>query len=267
MLPVYKAISFIRVVDKGGRTMPWVVLVRTPLGLQPYVVKLFTTELIETRDSVTNEVLGNVLAPQFGLKVPRAALIDFDDRFLDTIKNFEILSILENRDWRLKFATELLDGVNQFNVSAFNSTEAREIIDIDTLFAFDYLIRNRDRTKTPANLLVRTDEAYLIDHELGFEIPDSFQNELNTWQGDRKAFEYHLCYGYLKNSWNSFKQEYFNEFEEHLRILPVNILNTYFEQLTKEGFSQNKHVTIKNYLLKARTNSTNFVNILKGMIS
>lgn len=46
MLPVYKAISFQRVLEKGGRTKPWLVLVQTEEKVAPYVVKLFETALI-----------------------------------------------------------------------------------------------------------------------------------------------------------------------------------------------------------------------------
>src|SRR5690349_19386216 len=115
MLPVYNAISFVRILEKGGRTKPWVVVVQTPTGLKSFVVKLFETSLIDYRDSVTNEVAGNILAKEFGLPVPNAALIDFDARFLNTIRNQELQETLLNRDKRLKFATEEQVGYSPFD--------------------------------------------------------------------------------------------------------------------------------------------------------
>ncbi|HUB59622.1 MAG TPA: hypothetical protein VL978_02905 [Puia sp.] len=94
MLPVYRAISFQRVAEKGGRTKPWVVLVDAGISVEPYVVKVFTPELIQEKDSVTREVLGNVLARQFDLNVPNAALIDFDDDFKDSVRDLNLLDHL-----------------------------------------------------------------------------------------------------------------------------------------------------------------------------
>lgn len=47
MLPVYKAISFERIMT-GGRTKPWLILAETDnYGIQPYVMKLFDTINLE----------------------------------------------------------------------------------------------------------------------------------------------------------------------------------------------------------------------------
>ncbi len=78
-------------------------------------------------------------------------------------------------DGRLKFATELLEGVSQFNTSSYSSVDARGIIDIDTLFGYDNLIRNADRTHQPANLLIGNDDVYLIDHEMAFDLKGDIQ--------------------------------------------------------------------------------------------
>lgn len=68
---------------------------------------MFKTELIELRDSVANEVIGNVLAKEFNLPVPKAALIDLDEDFIATLRNQELIQILDERDYRLKFGSEL----------------------------------------------------------------------------------------------------------------------------------------------------------------
>jgi hypothetical protein len=120
MLPVYKAISFQRVLEKGGRTKPWIVLVQTDQGIVPYVVKLFEPAFVEERDPVANEVIGNTLAREFGLPVPKAALIDLDEDFVSTIRNPRLLEVLDLRDGRLKFGSELLEGSIRFNLDATN---------------------------------------------------------------------------------------------------------------------------------------------------
>ena len=98
MLPIYQAESFRRVLDKGGRTKPWLILVRTEAGTVPYVVKLFEPNAIADRDAVANEVLGNILAREFQLPVPQAALIEFNDTFLATVSDSSLLDVLERAD-------------------------------------------------------------------------------------------------------------------------------------------------------------------------
>ncbi|MEJ0105199.1 MAG: HipA family kinase [Bacteroidota bacterium] len=265
MLQIYKAKSFIRQIEVGARTKPWVVLVRTPNGLRPYVVKLFETPYIKVWDSVTNEVIGNVLASQFNLNVPSAAFIDFDHSFVQTLPE-NLIRILNLKDDRLKFGTELLEGVSQFNIHSFSSVEAREVLDIDTLFGFDNLIRNADRTPQPANLLVGDLKAFLIDHEMAFDMRGNVQNELETWEWPERFWKPHIFHGYLKRSWSSFKQEYFNEFEEYLKLLNVQVLNPYFMQLSANGFSSANHDPVINYLSAMKKNSNKFVNVLKAKI-
>ena len=265
MLQIYRATS-LRDIAPTGRTRPWVVTVRTPGGLKSYVVKLFNTPTIQHRDSVTNEVLGNVLARQFGLNTPQAALIDLDDSFKSTLRDLDLIEKLEFSDDRLKFGTELLDG-NVSNLLSFNSSEAREAVEIDTLFAFDNLIRNGDRTRNPTNLLVRSNEVYLIDHEFAFDIPQDVASDLKSWYWPNRYADYHVCYEYLKKSILEYKMEYFNVFHEYLRHLNINGLTSYFEQLKSVGFSDAKHPIIKEYLSEVKINSNNFVNALKGKIS
>lgn len=266
MLPVYKAISFQGIIEKGGRTKPWLILVKTDDFFQPFVVKVFETQLIETRDSVMNEVLGNILASQFGLPVPKAALIDFDQDFVQGIRSLSLLELLQQKDDRLKFGSELLEGYVQFNPSLFDASEARDIIPIDSVFAFDVLIRNADRNQGKPNLLTNGSEAFMIDHEVGFEIDENTIEEVLNWQIPQKFFKYHLFYNYIRASWKSNKEEYFNEFEECLKYLNVELLKPYLVQLYNHGFSPKKHNLIIDYLSKVKANSANFANLLKGLI-
>jgi len=265
MLPVYKAVSFRNILEKGARTKPWLVFAKTETGLKPYVVKVFDTQLIEFRDSVTNEVLGNILAKEFDLPVAKAALIDFSGDFIDTIPDFNLIDILALKDDRLKFGTELLDGYIQFNREILTSAEAKKIIDIDTVFAFDNLIRNRDRGNSK-NLLVNGYDAYLIDHELGFEAIPNAVSELMNWRWDTRFCQNHIFYPYLKHSFQKHKEEYFTVFEEYLRSLNVNILDSYFRQLVASGFSDKNHDSIREYLAQMKLNSSNFTLVLRSII-
>ena len=63
MLPVYRANSYLGIIDKGARTQPWLVLIDTGNNIiKPYVVKMFEPTDINNRDCVAKEIFGNVLA-------------------------------------------------------------------------------------------------------------------------------------------------------------------------------------------------------------
>lgn len=265
MLPVYKAILFDKIVDKGGRTNPWSVLVDTGQGLKPYVVKMFPTAMVDTSNSVCKEVLGNVLAREFDLPVPKAALIEMDENFHWTISDQEAQMKYEFVDERLKFGSELIDGNYLFN-TAFTKKQAAKMIELDSLFAFDNLIRNRDRGKGKPNLLVKGNSAFLIDHELGFEMDNNTLNNYLNGQWEEHFYTSHIFYNYLKKSRKATKAEYFEEFREHLRTLNVNKLNSYFQQLRREGFGTALQPILNAYLLEMKQNSATFVNLLKLVI-
>lgn len=266
MLPVYQAISFQRIMEKGGRTNPWLILADNGIEVKPFVMKLFSTEQIQTKDSVCGEVIGNVLARQLDLPVPEAALIKTSPSFRMTINDQAAIQAYDQKDNRIKFGSEYLDGYHLMNPRAFNATQARRMIEIGGLFAFDNLIRNPDRNHHKPNLLVKRSQAALIDHEVGFEINPNTINEFRNFQWEEKFYRYHIFYNYLKNSRKDRKSEYFNEFGEYLRLLNINNLNPYFSQLTHYGYSNVKHQLITDYLTEMKGGYTNFVKILKGII-
>jgi hypothetical protein len=266
MLPVYHAISFQRVLEKGGRTKPWLVLVNTGERVQPYVVKLFDSALIEKNDSVANEVIGNVLAREFELPVPNAALIEMNEEFVQTVHDPELVEVLREKDDRIKFGSALLDGFFRFESAAISLSEVRKMVEIDSVFAFDNLIRNPDRNSLKPNILVRSKEAFLIDHELGFEISPESIRDLDNWKWSQRYYRHHLFYEYLKNTAHREKMDYFGEFHECLKLLNINALKPYYEQLRQQGFSTAKHEMTIDYLFQMKQKSANFVNLLRGLI-
>lgn len=266
MLPRFRAISFNQIIDKGGRTRPWSVLVDTPGGVRPFVVKMFTPQLINARDSVTNEVLGNVLASEFDLPAPDAALIEMDENFRSTIGDADAALAYDQADDRLKFGTALIEGNALFNPS-FSKAQASKMIELDSLFGFDCLIRNRDRNEGKPNLLVKSRSAYLIDHELGFELDSDTVKDFMAGKWDPDFNRHHIFLNYLKRARKATKIHYFDEFEEHLKRMNVSKLDSFLRQLAQEGFSTHKHSLIIDWLTKAKQNSGTFAGLLKGMIA
>jgi hypothetical protein len=265
LLPIYNAHSFDRILKQGGRTQPWVVLINEGDSLHPYVVKMFTPRFVNEFDAVTNEVIGNRLAILFDLPVPKAALINMDSNFISTIYDPEAYDLLNFKDERLKFATRLIAPNIPLEEGAFGIQEIKSIAEIDTVFAFDYLIQNMDRNYKRPNFIINNRRGYLIDHEKGFCFNENFLEFMNNplLIG---GYKNHIFYDYLKRSWNKTKSQYFGTFMEYLRLLNVNDLNSYFLQLSDLGFPIGKHQIITDYLLYMKSNWSKFEVLMKGII-
>jgi len=264
MLPVYEAIDIIKVIPATvGHTQPWVVLANTPNGLKPFVTKLYTTAEVDNNNSVTNEIICNVLASQFDLKVPSCAFIDIPDS-LQFKQPLECQIQYSNADPRLKFATEMLANVISA-VPDLSKSYYSKRISLDTLYAFDNMIRNSDRGQQKTNLLLSSKTAFLIDHEYALHQKNIIGINWKGLEIDRRFTNYHLLHPYLKRSIKAKKQHYFDEFQEYLKTLNTKQLNSYFTQLSAEGFTT-QSVNINSWLQQVKQNSTTFVHSLKSSL-
>lgn len=259
VIPVYKAIQISPKVipEKSGHTKPWVVTAETSTGLIPYVVKLYNYQQVENLHCVTNEIVGNILAKEFDLRVPTCALIEIPPDLVATLP-FEMQDQFENSDDRLKFGTVQLQGVSSV-IAGLNKQQLEKRFNLDTLYAFDNFICNRDRGSVKPNLLLSSEEAYLIDHELCFDKNKMYTDAEKT-DLEQIYTKHHLCYSYLKRTVK--KQTFFNEFTFYLRELRLAILNPYFQQLKIEGFDDYSDPIIHR-IEHIKLKSTIFVNQLK----
>ncbi len=264
MLPIYEAIQFLSVIpESSGHTKPWVVLANTPEGLTPFVVKLYDSTQVDEQHRVCNEIVGNLLAKEFELKAPDCALLNIPDELVVTLPP-EVQQQFDNADSRLKFATTQLSGVNNAVIS-LGKKHFEDRIALDTLYAFDNLIRNCDRGAPKANLLLSSDDAFLIDHEHTFSSTDVTNINLENLQIDQRFTNTHLFYHFLKKSKPATKQNFFKDFTYYLENLNINMLNPYFNQLSNEGFNDYSE-PILTWLNLVKQKKTIFVNNLKGTV-
>ncbi len=263
MLPIYDAIAFVGVVSEGvGHNRPWILLVNTPEGVKQYVVKLFTTQQVQ-RNVLTSEVICNVLAREFGLSVPPAALINIPEELSLTVPP-ELQPQFDMADPRPKFGTEVLVSAPSY-IPGLPKTQINKRISLDTLYAFDNLIKNADRGQFKTNLLMTPDLAYLIDHEFALQEADIQLPKQGLHQIDDKFLRQHIFYPLLRKGSRQTKSEYFGEFFECLRLLNIHNLTPYFQQLIHIGCCSNQQ-EITRWLNEMKRNSVTFVNQLRGSL-
>lgn len=264
VFPIYEAIEIVEIIPEAvGHTRPWVVLANTPEGLKSFVVKLYNPIQVEEHFIVTREIVSNILARKFDLNVPQFALINIPQA-LAFMQESDAQQQYDNSDDRPKFATIQIDNVLTATKEIPKKYLTSRII-LDTLYAFDNLIRNSDRGHPKMNLLMGPKEAILIDHELALQSQHIMNIDINTLQIEDSFTKYHLAYPYLKKLKGAYKEQVFNDFCEYLRLLNINSLNPYFKQLANEGYPDYSQ-PILNWLTHIKQNSTIFVNKLKGSL-
>ena len=258
-LPEYKAIQFQQILEKGGHSKPWIVLVELAGMVKPYVVKLYKTADIEARNKMTAEVLGNVLAAEFNLKAPSAAIIDFPPAFCAEL-NEQCEDILLQIDGRPKFGSEYLEGSFLYNPKLSRSL-VKKIIEPANLYAYDYFIGNGDRTLNKPNLLIRNNESYLIDHEMALDF-NPYSDDLWTYIY-RDRFKYHVFNQFLRKYRD--KENLFDEFIINLHDLNLRKFDSYFSQLEYLGFATQQELII-DYWRRIKEKPDIFAYILKESI-
>jgi hypothetical protein len=262
MLPIYQAQSFNKILD-GGTTKPWLVIVQVAGKPVPYVVKLYKKKDIDHGQSVAKDVYCSALASIFALSVPTPALIEFTPQFIATLPE-PIKTELGQKDSRIKFGTEFIDGSYQY-IETLHRDSLKKY-DCQTIYAFDNLILNADRRVQKSNILLRGTSVYLIDHELTL-----FVNQHHIEEFKKNNFIYwkerHIFYNFLKSGNVEDKRRYFEGFHASLLQADFNILDKYNQQMVSLGHdTEHNYLTIKDYLCTLKSNSTRLIDILKGGI-
>lgn len=219
MLNIYKATVPDRIAIKGGSTKPCIITLENDAGqlVGTYVVKVFRQNHILQTQPTNKEVICNVLAKEFDLSVPEMALVKVDSFIISELKNsghFDNVTILPGT----YFGSQFIENADDFSVtpeSFFN------IWDLETIFAFDVLIRNVDRRVGKPNLFVKGEDFYLIDHELCFGASErTFKECLENggWSFINRKATQHLFLNALKASKDRLEFETFFYYLENLNI-------------------------------------------------
>lgn len=284
MLPIYTATTIEQTAVLGGTTLPCMMTVVddncTPIG--QYVVKVFGQKHINQYNPTKKEIFANILAQEFDLSVPPAALIRVKQPLIDELKENPNYKNIELKAG-VYYGSKLINNHTAYTKDLKATDFDRDIM--EQVFAFDVLIRNFDRRRGKEgnnqkieigkpNVLLKDKEVYLIDHDLSLDISktyaayksiDNYSNVVDGVKGQ------HIFLPHLKklNENNTFT---FDWFIESLRLLDFNELiscNTQINALNKNPFNdpKNDFQPIVGYLKEIQKNSTNFQQLLKDLIA
>lgn len=91
-----------------------------------------------------------------------------------------------NADKGLKFGSRYIDGAGAFSKFLWKFIAKNN--NLGSIFAYDVLIRNCDRTQNKPNLLLVDNTIYLIDHELCFDIDEKYLSNIQTFNFEAYPF-------------------------------------------------------------------------------
>lgn len=136
---------------------------------------------------------------------------------------------------------------------------------MESIYAFDVLIRNVDRRLGKPNILLKNESYYLIDYESSLHIPKdkSTQQLLNHF-----PYERHICHAHLSRKMSHSRDKpNFATFYELLRQARFNSIIELAEEMNRLSYEIPDYLIIKGYLDDIRRNRDYFRTILVDSIS
>jgi hypothetical protein len=263
MLPIYQAINF-KTILEGGSTKPWLVLVSKNQLPERFVVKLYKSEYVTRHFTIAKDVYSSVLASEFGIRTPLPALIELNNIFKEKLP-IKVKQHLTGKHSGITFGTQMIHPA-----FPYQEEMPRQHIwkyDIETIYAFDNLIKNGDRRIGKPNLLMKSREMYVIDHEHAFAVNAKTLEhfEQNTWVYWKDR---HIFYKYLRDRGVESKRRFFGNFLQLLMGIDMDVLDPYHEQLVALGLDDEaNYYQIKEYLCYMQRNAEKLVQLLIGELA
>lgn len=145
------------------------------------------------------ELVGSLLATEFGLLVPEPALVIIDEPFAAQVSAIELARSRDiTRSVGLNFGCNLMKGVTAWPVD--KSIPDAMLQAAVNVFAFDALIQNPDRRYSNQNLFTRGDDIFVYDHELAFSFLVGILTDPEPWKVERDGYlADHVFYRQLRS--------------------------------------------------------------------
>jgi hypothetical protein len=163
MLERFEAVS-IEGFAQAGRTRPLILSCEQSEGefLQrtPMVVKAIGLPEVEPK-SFYCELLGNVLAREFGITTPKPCIVNLDPAFVSVV----------NSTSRLKLRPGLAVGTEYFRAAPFlpgAALSTEQLGQAALIYAYDLMVQNPDRRVENPNCATDGDRLIAFDFEMAF---------------------------------------------------------------------------------------------------
>lgn len=244
------ALTFIKTLP-AGRTCPCLMVCADQEGNEIEAVVKLASAGEFTITGLICELMASLLAKDLDLPVPAPFLVDVDPDFHQCITDSALASRF-HRSAGKNFASKFL-GPGYVTWPQGRSISGPLVQDAADIFAFDLIIQNPDRRKDKPNLLCKSDELAIFDHEMGFSFLYAIRSDEYPWEG--KGIDYakeHVFYGGLKG-----RTLQFDRMQGAFEAIDDRRLEVYIESVPDswQDASGNAANRINEYLMKARDNN------------
>lgn len=228
------------------------------------VVKLFSEKDINQENALCKEVYGASFAQEIGLNTPKFCLVEFSEHFYESLPD-NLKEIFNEKHNRYAFGSYYLEGAPTYSPSQHYNELS--YYDIETIYAFDVVIRNVDRrvgNPPKPNILFYEKEAYLIDHEHSFIIQpgDTPEKLLGIY-----PYQKHIFYSVLKKRMSRAKEKpTFDTFMEIFRHSRTECIIQCSDVLNRLEYDADDSLVIESYLNRLRAERDMLLLRLKGSL-
>jgi len=250
MVKTIKAAAFINALNTG-RTCPCLMLCEDDEGnLTEAVVKLISGKEC-TPTGLICELMASLLARDLDLPVPQPFLVEVDMDFHEAISEPKLAERFRNSAG-MNFGSKFL-GHGYVTWPQDRSIPGSLMQDAAEIFAFDIMVQNPDRRKDKPNLLRKSDELAIFDHEMAFSFLYALVPDEYPWDGKGLQFaKDHIFYGGLKGcdvSWD--------RIQGALEAIDDRRFGMYADAIPGDWRNKNRGTVerIQGYLQQARYNS------------
>lgn len=213
---------------------------------------------------LTCELISSLVAEELGLTTPTPAIVEIDPTIAELIspKDSDVAEILRKSPG-LNFGSQVLTG--GYGVWPINKSIPASIRPLAMeIFAFDALIQNPDRKVNNQNLLWKSQEIFLIDHELAFSFLYHIGRPTDPWKLEGTAGDFlndHVFYKELKG-----QEIDLDRFQGALEAISDGDLAEAFDQIPRAW--ENDNVSrVSSHLKSARDHSAEFVKQVKWRLA
>jgi len=185
---------------RTGRTSPALCGCEDEIGnrVDDFVVKL-RGGMEMGQNGLLCELVASRLATYFDLLLPDPALVIIDEDFAELVATAEPERAERiRRSIGLNFGSRLLSDGTEWPVDKGIPDAMKQAA--ANIFAFDALIQNPDRRFNNQNLLTRSNDIFLFDHEVGFSFLVDIMPSPTPWRLDGQTYlTDHVFYRQLKS--------------------------------------------------------------------
>ncbi len=208
-----------------------------------------------------SELIASKLATYFGLTPPDPALVRIDADFAELVAMAEPQRADRMRNSvGLNFGSRLLSDATEWPVDRAIPVAMRQTA--LTVFAFDALIQNPDRRFDNQNLLTRSDDIFVFDHELAFSFRLDILPSRTPWRLDGQPYlTNHVFYRQLKK-----KPIDLSEFATRLISLPGTALQGILAELPTE-WNNEISPKIEHHLRSVSEHALEFVEEIRRRLA